>query len=272
MFKQLFPVLLVPMILVGAGCTQPQETPEPLTEEGTSEIHFVDGTYLLDLQTGLMNWEAAKIVTKHNGTIQAQDGSLQIENSQVVSGTLWVYMNSIKNLDIKDEKMNTTLVKHLESEDFFSVANNPIAMFSLLEVVSVEGLSGVTHRITGNMTIKGIENKISFPAKIETSQEGIHLAGTMELDRTLWDIKYGSEKFFDNLGDNLINDIFMLKVDMLFKSYVEDYEYDDSTERVCFYQDKMLLAGESYDDGCNTHTCQRDGTIFSTEKACETDK
>src|SRR3989339_476395 len=101
MFKQLFPVLLVPMILVGAGCTQ------------------------------------------------AQDGSLQIENSQVVSGTLWVYMNSIKNLDIKDEKMNTTLVKHLESEDFFSVANNPIAMFSLLEVVSVEGLSGVTHRITG---------------------------------------------------------------------------------------------------------------------------
>ncbi|MBI2473053.1 YceI family protein [Candidatus Uhrbacteria bacterium] len=260
------------MILIGAGCTQPQETPEPLIEEAASEIRFVDGTYLLDLQTGLINWEASKVVAKHNGTIQAQDGSLQIENGQVVSGTLSVYMNSIKDLDLKDEKLNATLVKHLESEDFFSVASNPTAMFTLLEVVPVEGLPGMTHRITGNMTIKGIENKISFPAKIETTQEGIRLAGTMELDRTLWDIKYGSEKFFDNLGDNLISDIFTLQFNLLFTRDTVSLEQRATiSEAVCYFEDKMLFEGESYDDGCNTHTCQRDGTIFSTEKACETE-
>ena len=218
MFKQLFPVLLAPMILIGAGCTQPQETSEPLTEEATSEIRFVDGTYLLDLQTGLMNWEAEKVVAKHNGTIQAQEGAVGVENGQIVSASLVVDMNTISNLDLTDEKTNSTLVGHLKSEDFFSVTKYPTASFVMTEVTPVEGLEGVTHRVTGTMTIKGIENTISFPAKVETTQEGIRLAGTIELDRTLWDIRYGSEKFFDNLGDNLIKDIFTLNVDLLFKA------------------------------------------------------
>lgn len=39
----------------------------------------------------------------------------------------------------------------------------------------------------------------------------------------------------------------------------------------CTYEGTILKPGESYDDGCNTHTCQQDGvTVISTERACET--
>src|SRR3989338_4030104 len=271
MFKQLFPVLLVPMILVGAGCTQAEKVSEqpPTSNDVASEVRFEDGFYLLDVTTGLINWEAEKVVAKHNGTVQAQQGNVTIENNQVVSGDLIVDMNSLSDLDLTDEKMNSTLIGHLKSEDFFSVTKYPSAIFTVLETVPVEGLPGATHRVTGIMNIKGIENKVSFPARIQTTDEGIRLVGTMELDRTLWDIKYGSEKFFDNLGDNLINDIFTLQFDLLFKlDTTSPEQLATISETVCYYQDKMLYAGESYNDGCNTHTCYSDGTVLSTEKAC----
>ena len=33
----------------------------------------------------------------------------------------------------------------------------------------------------------------------------------MKIDRTLYDIKYGSGKFFEGLGDKMIDDHFMIK-------------------------------------------------------------
>ena len=49
------------------------------------------------------------------------------------------------------------------------------------------------------------------------------------------------------------------------------YSPVDETELICYYGDRVIYAGQSYDDGCNTHTCQWDGTLLSTEKACGTE-
>ena len=77
MFKQLFSVLLVPLILIGAGCTQAEKVSEepPVSNDVVSEVRFEDGIYLLDVKTGLISWEAEKVVAKHNGTVHAQQGS-----------------------------------------------------------------------------------------------------------------------------------------------------------------------------------------------------
>ena len=37
----------------------------------------------------------------------------------------------------------------------------------------------------------------------------------------------------------------------------------------CEYEGMTLQVGGSYDDGCNTHTCQEDGSVLSTEVACK---
>lgn len=222
MFKQLFPTLLVPVILLGAGCTQSAQIDvEPVVEaevqEETSVEPFEDGSYTLSAQESSIAWNAQKRVgAKHNGTVQVQEGAFVVEQGQVVGGTLVADMTTLVDLDLTDEKFNTMLVNHLKSDDFFSVETYPTATFAISEVVVLEGVEGSTHRVTGSMTIKGIENEISFPAVFAATQTGLQVTGTATLDRTLWDVRFGSDKFFDNLGDGLIEDEFMLTFDMLF--------------------------------------------------------
>ena len=151
-----------------------------------------------------------------NGTVQAPEGAFVVEQGQVVGGTLVADMTTIADVDLTDEKFNTMLVNHLKSDDFFSVETYPTATFAISEVVPLEGVEGSTHRVTGSMTIKGIEQEISFPATFVESDAGLQVTGTAVLDRTLWDVRFGSDKFFDNLGDGLIEDDFTLTFNMLF--------------------------------------------------------
>lgn len=207
------------MILLGAGCTsdvqvnqmQPGSEPEPFV--------FEDGSYVLSVQESTIAWSAQKRVgAKHNGTVEAQEGAFVIEQGQVIGGTMVANMTTIMDLDLTDEKFNTMLVNHLKSDDFFAVETYPTATFAVSEVVALEGIEGATHRVTGSMTIKGIEHEVSFPATFVNTQTGLQVTGTVTLDRTLWDVRFGSDKFFDNLGDGLIEDEFTLTFDMVFVS------------------------------------------------------
>ena len=219
-------MLLVPIILLGAGCTQTAAVSvEPVVEEEVvieevqvqEEVVFEDGSYTLDTQQSSVAWNAQKRVgAKHNGTIELQEGAFIVEQSQIIGGTIVTDMATIVDLDLTDEKFNTMLVTHLKSDDFFAVETYPTATFAISEVVVVEGIEGATHRVDGTMTIKGTENEISFPAMLETTDTGIRVTGTATLDRTRWDVHFGSDKFFDNLGDGLIEDEFTLTFDMLF--------------------------------------------------------
>lgn len=225
MFRQLFPTLLVPVILLGAGCTQSASVVvEPVVEEVVTqepqvreEVVLENGSYTLDTQQSSVAWNAQKRVgAKHNGTIEVQEGAFIVEQSQIIGGTIVTDMSTIVDVDLTDEKFNTMLVTHLKSDDFFAVETYPTATFALSEVTALEGVDGATHRVTGDMTIKGITNEISFPASFVQTDAGIQVTGTATLDRTLWDVRFGSDKFFDNLGDGLIEDEFTLTFDLFF--------------------------------------------------------
>ncbi len=221
MFKQIFPTLLIPVILLGAGCAQnqPEPQPEPVLPEPTAveEEAFIDGAYVLDASSGSIAWNAQKRVgAKHNGRVQAQEGAMLVEQGTIIGGSIVVGMSTIIDLDLTSTEFNTLLVDDLKSDNFFDVATYPTATFALSQVTSVEGLEGASHRLDGTMTIKGINREVSFPASVEARDEGIRVKGTLTLDRTLFDVRFGSDKFFDNLGDELIEDEFMLTVDMLF--------------------------------------------------------
>jgi polyisoprenoid-binding protein YceI len=217
MFKQLFPVLLIPMLLLGAGCASVEDVQEEVIEEVVVAPVFEDGSYVLQSEASSVAWTAKKRVgATHNGTIQTQEGALIVQEGGIIGGSMIVDMNSIIDLDLTDEKFNEMLVTHLKSADFFGVETYPTATFAVSEVVALEGIEGSTHRIDGTLTIKDIENDISFAANLSSDDAGIHIVGMVTLDRTLWDIRYGSGKFFENLGDGLVEDEFQLDVDMLF--------------------------------------------------------
>ena len=71
--------------------------------------------------------------------------------------------------------------------------------------------SEANYEINGVLTIKGIAKDVTFPARIIRNDQGYEATGKIDLDRTRWDIRYGSGKFFDNLGDKMIHDLFTLK-------------------------------------------------------------
>jgi len=163
--------------------------------------------YTLDKSNTTVKWNGKKVVGEHYGTIELRSGVLKTEGEQITSGTFLMDMTSIANEDIGNETMRNKLVDHLRSDDFFSVDKHPVSTFVIREV---KRKSGKTHTFSGDLTIKDITHPVTFDAMIEFNQESFKAEGKMEVDRTLYDIRYGSGKFFSGLGDNMIKDTFTL--------------------------------------------------------------
>lgn len=169
----------------------------------------------VDTKASKVYWNAKKVTGEHSGFVSLSGGKVWVENNSVVGANINMDMNTIVNTDLKDEEWNNKLVGHLKSEDFFSVEKFPVASF---EITSVKSESKGDYMVKGNLTIKGITNEISFPAKVTMANENVNASGTAKIDRTKWDIRYGSGKFFEGLGDKMIYDEFEITFDLSAKS------------------------------------------------------
>jgi polyisoprenoid-binding protein YceI len=67
-----------------------------------------------------------------------------------------------------------------------------------------------SYTVTGDLTIKGITKPVTLVVSMFENKA----TATLKVDRTKFDIKYGSGSFFDNLGDKAIYDDFDLVVDL----------------------------------------------------------
>jgi len=168
----------------------------------------------IDTKASKVYWNAKKVTGEHSGTVSLSSGKVWVENNSVVGANVNMDMNTIANFDLKDEEWNKKLVGHLKSEDFFSVEKFPVANF---EITSVKSESTGDYKVNGNLTIKGITNEISFPAKVTVANGNVNATGTAKIDRTKWDIQYRSGKFFEGLGDKLIYDEFEITFDLTAK-------------------------------------------------------
>lgn len=160
------------------------------------------GTQKVDVAKSTVKWLGKKVTGEHTGTISVKEGSLEVSNGKVTSGKVVIDMNSIVDTDLADANWNAKLVGHLKSDDFFGVATYPTAD---LVITKVEG-----NTFSGNLTIKGITNPTSFTATASKEGSSTVYKGTLTIDRSKYNVKYGSKSFFDNLGDKVIYDEFTL--------------------------------------------------------------
>jgi polyisoprenoid-binding protein YceI len=109
---------------------------------------------------------------------------------------------------------NERLTGHLKSDDFFGVEKYPTARLVVNESSSFDKGSAT---VKGDLTIKGITNPIEFKAAYQKKDDGSWFFANIVVDRTKYNIRYGSGSFFDNLGDKTIYDEFKLKVSLLVK-------------------------------------------------------
>ena len=165
----------------------------------------------VDVAKSVVNWTGKKVTGEHHGTIAIKEGNLEINNGNVTGGKIVMDMPSIVDNDLKDEGMNAKLIGHLKSEDFFAVNTFPT---SELVITKTEN-KGNSLTFIGNLTIKGITNPVTFTATASKDGKGTVYKGTLPVDRSKYNVRYGSKSFFDNLGDKVINDEFTLDFNLV---------------------------------------------------------
>ena len=153
-------------------------------------------------------WKGYKVTGSHEGTIAIQSGSLTFEEEKLTGGSFVIDMTTINSTDLEGEYKGK-LEGHLKSDDFFGVENNPIATLVFKDVTS-SGKNAYT--VSGNLTIKGKTNPVTFTISIYGSKA----TASLKVDRTKYDVRYGSTSFFDGLKDKAIYDEFDLVADLEF--------------------------------------------------------
>lgn len=168
--------------------------------------------YKVDTRSSVLEWYAAKVTGKHNGTILLSGGTIEV-NKGKITGSFDIDMTTIEDKDIANPEYKGKLENHLKGPDFFGVKEFPASKFVLTEVTPLKttGAGGVTHHVKGLLTIKDKTNEISFDANIKIEGGKASCSGSAVVDRSKFDIKYGSKTFFADIGDKMIYDEFTLK-------------------------------------------------------------
>jgi len=167
-----------------------------------------------EVNTELSNvqWEGKKVTGAHSGDIKLKSGSFTFENDVLIGGTIVMDMTSMTCTDLQGD-MAGKLMGHLKSADFFDVENHPTSSYVITKVVS-RGMPG-EYKLIGNMTIKGVTNEVKVNVKFNENNSEAN--AQMQIDRTDYNVKYGSGSFFDNLGDKTIFDEFTLNISLILK-------------------------------------------------------
>ncbi len=165
----------------------------------------------LDLKQSTIAWTGYKVTGKHNGKVNLKSGELKFDGTKLIGGSFEIDMTSITTTDMSGEYA-TKLDNHLKSDDFFGTTNHPVAKFVITTAVS-QGQD--LYKISGDLTIKGIKKPIRFNASIKDENNQKTATAAIKIDRSDFDVKYGSGSFFDNLGDKTIYDEFDLDVKLV---------------------------------------------------------
>lgn len=174
--------------------------------------HKAPTTYKVDTKKSSLNWNGKKVTGEHYGTVDIADGTMTVDGGKLTGGTFTFDMNSIASKDLTDEGYNKKFIGHMKSEDFFNTAKYPTSTFKIMKVTPK---GNNVYEITGNMTIKGITNAVTFPATVKMSGNTVEADGKATLDRTKYDIRYNSKSFFENLGDKVIYDEFTVEMKLV---------------------------------------------------------
>lgn len=165
-------------------------------------------TKKVNVEKSTINWVGKKVTGEHSGTINFKEGNLIFKGNKVAGGNFTVDMTSLSTTDLSGD-WKAKLDGHLKADDFFGTDKFPTATLVFKKIATK---SNGVYTITGDLTIKGITNPISFDLAVK----GNTATTKLMVDRTKYGIKYNSKSFFDSIGDKAIYDEFELAVNLTF--------------------------------------------------------
>ncbi len=185
----------------------------PLTAFVLRSTPPANGTYALDAEESQVYWTGRGELGNYSlsGLVPVVRGNLAFEGGVLKTGFVEIDMGAISCNSLDSETSRQKLVSHLSSPDFFDAKKYPRARFVMTGAVSK---GGNAYQLTGNLTIKDKTNPIQFPATLEERQGMLMLKTVLVVDRTRYDVRYGSNRFFDNLGNDAIRNDFELDIEL----------------------------------------------------------
>ena len=179
-----------------AAAATPTSTETPGEE---AQATPVEGTIYAFSNGTEVGFVGSKITGSHEGGFKKVDGSVTVPAEQLEKAVvdLTVDMASVYS---DAEK----LTGHLKSEDFFDVANNPTATFKSTSITKTDA----GYDVTGNLTLRGTTNAITFPAEISVEGDTVKTKAEFSINRKDFNIVYKGKP------DDLIRDEVVIKFDI----------------------------------------------------------
>ncbi|MCU0571597.1 MAG: YceI family protein [Syntrophobacteraceae bacterium] len=170
--------------------------------------------YQVDLDESLIEWAGRNPNTRHFGTLRLSEGSISFHDGSF-TGSFIVDMRSIVNRSLAGDPLKKVLEAHLASDDFFFVERFPTARFVIesARIVDLPTLSAPNFSVNGVLDLHGLKKDIGFDATLNNLEGGgIVAEAHFDIDRTRWDIIYGSSRFFEHLGMHLVFDLISIQM------------------------------------------------------------
>lgn len=171
--------------------------------------------YELQLPQSIIKWRASHVVGGgHEGTLNLLSGNLAADaTGKWVGGYFEIDMNTIRITDLKEGERGG-VEKHLKDDDFFAVQKHPRAYFLFTQAIPS---GNNAFAITGNLTLKGITQSITFPATLEPAGDLVRGRASLRINRTRWGVNYQSGSIFSSLKDDIIEDMIPVTLELVFR-------------------------------------------------------
>ena len=171
----------------------------------------VKSDFKVNTAASKVEWIGRKVTGKHNGTINIKEGVLQIKDGILLGGSFVIDMTSIKDLDMTGEYA-AKLEGHLKSDDFFAADVYPT---SKLTITQANAKGDGQFEVKGNLTIRDVTKEVTFMTQLTPDGKKYKATTNITIDRSHYNVKYGSGSFFEGLGDKTIYDEFDLAITLV---------------------------------------------------------
>lgn len=147
----------------------------------------------------------AKVTAQHVGEFRDFSGTISLVSGKVEGGQMAF---EVKPGSVEVDGGLPRLEGHLKSADFFDVEKHPTARFASTEIKAGSDAVGMTHTVTGNLTMRGTTRSVSFPARIEVADDAVEAKTEFGINRKDFGIEYPGKP------DDLIKENVLIQVDL----------------------------------------------------------
>ena len=197
-------ILAISAFLFAVSCKE-SKTDNATTSTEQTAAESKGENFTVNTDSSTVKWTAY-----HKGGLNPRfgttktTGTFSVENGNLASGSLTSDINTLltdtKAVDPKasEGKTSADLDGHLKSADFFDVAKYPTVKFDITKVEDLAAGTesktvGANKTVSGNLTIKDKTVNVTFPAKVEITENNVTVDSKFTINRQDWGLSYGAE-------------------------------------------------------------------------------